>query len=123
MAGGSQSLSVKLIATANNLLVARLSVGLDVLLEVGFNPNFRQSFISPHARDDLAGRGLIEMGAGRTYLLKNVVLGGAPIPNLRVRASAIATRFGVDGIIAADFLGQYSRWYVDREARLLVLSA
>jgi len=51
------------------------------------------------------------------------VLGGTPIPDLRVRVSAIATRFGVDGIIAADFLGQFSRWYVDRTARLLVLAA
>ena len=48
---------------------------------------------------------------------------GAPIPDLRVRVSATATRFGGDGIIAADFLGRFSRWYVDRGSRLLVLGA
>ena len=121
MAGGSESLSIKLVDATNNLLVARLSVDLDVLLEIGFDPNFRQSFISPHARDDLVRRNLIQVQAGRLYQLTNLVLGGAPIPDLRVRVSAIATTFGVDGIMAADFLGQFSRWYVDRTARLLIL--
>jgi len=71
VAGGSQNLSIKLVATTNNLLVARLSVDRDVLLEVGFDPNFGQSFISPHTRDDLVRRGLVEIEAGRTYLLRN----------------------------------------------------
>jgi len=115
------NLSIQLGESETNILVARMSVALDVRLDAAFDPNFRHSFISPQAHRDLQQRGLIFPAGPRTFLLRDLILGGTTIPDMTVRVSSVADVFGVECVLAADFFGRFARWFVDRDAGLLIL--
>lgn len=107
------------VATGGNQVVT-----LTMILDTG-SP---LSGISAPVRDVLLREGCLtaigqtEKGKG-VYLLKGVRIQGQIAPDLHVRVSPRATRFGLDGILGLTFLGHFRHISFDVESMELTLKS
>jgi hypothetical protein len=113
---GEISFQLRLVPTGNRAtqqFVVGLSVGLDVHLEMVFQPAMLRSSISARVRDDLIGRGIIKPRSGSRIVLSDLRIDRQPVPDLEVRVGLTAAVFDLDGILGADFLRPFSSMHVD----------
>ncbi len=94
-------------------LAVPLTVGLDVYLEMLFQPTMPRSSIHPRVRRDLRGRGIVPSNAGALIRLSDLRIDGHPVPDLDVRVGLAASVIGVDGILGFDFFGSFAGIYMD----------
>jgi hypothetical protein len=89
------------------IVVIRLSVGLDLALDMLPYPASRRSVVTRNAFRD-AHRKLGE-GARRGHglLLQDVKITGQPVPELLVYPSVAPDRLQVDGFLGLDFFSQF----------------
>jgi hypothetical protein len=107
MPPGSDRITVEAsVDSGRGWLVIQIeAVGFSFDMSLAFFP---QSRMSQDAIDFLGHYRLVtELGHGR-YLVRGITLGGMPVANLEVVASAQLTRVQLDGMLRADFLKQFS---------------
>ena len=64
----------------------------------------------------------LDHARGRFYVLKDLQLGGRPMPALEVRVNSGIGLLGFEGILGLDFLGRFREIHFDVPSRRLTLT-
>ncbi|MEA2598858.1 MAG: hypothetical protein QOF01_5327 [Thermomicrobiales bacterium] len=91
----------------SNVLVIRLSVGMDLALDMLPYPTARRSVVTR----DIFQDALLKLGDdalhGRGILLRDLKIAGQPVPDLVVHPSVAPGRLQVDGFLGLDFFEKF----------------
>jgi hypothetical protein len=86
----------------------RLEVGPDVVFEMLPNPVAPRTAIRPSSFQDLAQRGMATAEEARRVTLRQLSIGGHPVPDLEASVSAAVGRLGFDGVLGFDFFARFA---------------
>jgi hypothetical protein len=88
-------------------LVIRLSVGLDLALDMLPYPTARRSVVTRTVFQNAVGTLGDGARRGRGVLLRDLTIAGQPVSDLIVHPSMAPERLEVDGFLSLDFFSQF----------------